>query len=229
MNEIKLVIFDLAGTTVKDGGQVVAAFTAALAEAGVAVTAEQVNRVRGSSKRQAVFDLLSDSPQRTQQAETVYASFRTHLSQRYQIGGVEPIADAEQVFQWLRARDVRVALNTGFDRDITGLLLTALGWDKDVADAVVCGDDVRQGRPAPYLIFHAMEATGTTNVHQVMNVGDTVLDLQAGHNAGVRWNIGVLSGAHNRQQLERDPHTHLLPSVAALPGLWEDNAATEGH
>jgi phosphoglycolate phosphatase-like HAD superfamily hydrolase len=85
---------------------------------------------------------------------------------------------------------------------------------------VVCGDDVTQGRPAPYLIFRAMEATGASSVHSVANVGDTTLDLQAGHNAGVRWNVGVLSGAHDRQALERAPHTHLLLSVAELTGLW---------
>jgi phosphoglycolate phosphatase-like HAD superfamily hydrolase len=44
-----------------------------------------------------------------------------------------------------------------------------------------------------------------------------VLDLRAGHNAGVRYNIGVLSGAHKRDQLQREPHTHLLQSVAELP------------
>ncbi len=89
-----------------------------------------------------------------------------------------------------------------------------------MVDAVVCGDDVSQGRPAPYLIIHAMEATGTTNVRRVANVGDTALDLKAGYNAGVGWNIGVLSGAHDRQLLERTPHTQLLPSVAALFSLW---------
>jgi phosphoglycolate phosphatase-like HAD superfamily hydrolase len=87
-------------------------------------------------------------------------------------------------------------------------------------DAVVCGDNVLQGRPAPYLIFHAMEAAGARNVRHVANVGDTVLDLQAAHNAGVRWNIGVLSGAHSRAQLACAPHTHLLPSVADLPERW---------
>jgi phosphoglycolate phosphatase-like HAD superfamily hydrolase len=84
------------------------------------------------------------------------------------------------------------------------------------AAAVVCGDDVKQGRPAPYLIFHAMEATRTRDVHVVANVGDTVLDLEAAHNAGVRWNIGVLSGAHDRQRLEAAPHTDLVPSITAL-------------
>jgi phosphoglycolate phosphatase-like HAD superfamily hydrolase len=86
---------------------------------------------------------------------------------------------------------------------------------------VVCGDDVSQGRPAPYLIFRAMEATGARSVHQVAVVGDTTRDLQAGHNAGVRWNIGVLTGAHDRQTLQRAPHTHLLPSVAEVARVWE--------
>jgi len=61
-----------------------------------------------------------------------------------------------------------------------------------------------------------------TDVARVAAVGDTVLDLQAGANAGVRWNIGVLSGAHTRGQLEAVPHTVLLPSVADLPSLWPE-------
>ena len=89
-----------------------------------------------------------------------------------------------------------------------------------MVDAVVCGDDVRQGRPAPYLIFRAMEAAGATDVRHVMNVGDTELDLRAGWNAGVGWNVGVLSGAHPRERLQKAPHTHLIASVAALPELW---------
>ena len=88
-----------------------------------------------------------------------------------------------------------------------------------LADAVVCGDDVALGRPAPFLIFRAMEQTGVTSVHQVMCVGDTVLDLQAGHNAGVRYVVGVLSGAHGKEQLETAPHTHLVASVAALSSV----------
>src|SRR5204862_7846031 len=122
---------------------------------------------------------------------------------------------------WLQRRGVRVALNTWFDRTIMVLLLNSMPWNKDLVNAVFCGDDVAQGRPAPYLIFRAMEKSGVTSVHQVTNVGDTVLDLQAGQNAGVRYNVGVLSGAHTKEQLERERHTHLLSSVAVLPALWE--------
>jgi phosphonatase-like hydrolase len=220
-DELKLVVFDLAGTTVKDRGQVSGAFTAALNEHDIKITPEQLSSVRGSSKRQAVLSFIPEGPERERRAELIYASFREHLAERYRVEGIEPMDGAEQVFRWLRGQGVRVALNTGFDRDITGLLLKALRWnEEELVDAVVCGDEVRQGRPAPYLIFHAMEATATTSVQGVANVGDTVLDLKAGHNACVRWNVGVLSGAHHRQLLEQAPHTHLLQSITELPQLW---------
>jgi phosphonatase-like hydrolase len=141
------------------------------------------------------------------------------LERTYRTHGVGPIGRAEEVFHHFRDRGIRVVLNTGFDRDITSLLLDSLNW-RHAVDAVVCGDDVQHGRPAPDLIFGAMEVTGITSVADVANVGDTTLDLQAGHNAGVRWNIGVLSGAHNRDQMERAPHTHLLLSVADLFALF---------
>jgi phosphonatase-like hydrolase len=112
-----------------------------------------------------------------------------------------------------------VALNTGFDRDTARLLLDALGWTTGKVDAIVCGDEVPRGRPAPYMIFRCMEAAGATSVRRVANVGDTTLDLRAGHNAGVALNIGVLSGAHGCELLAAEPHTHLLASVADLPAL----------
>ena len=84
---------------------------------------------------------------------------------------------------------------------------------------MVCGGDVQHGRPAPDLIFRAMHVADIADAQQVMNVGDTALDLQAGHYAGVRWNVGVLSGAHSREQLAQAPHTHVLGSVADLGSI----------
>ena len=222
MDKLELVIFDLAGTTVEDRGQVPEAFTATLAEQGIQITPDQITSVRGLSKRQALYQLIPAGPERGRLVEQAYASFRAHLAHKYKCEGVRAIAGAESVFRSLRERDIRVAVNTGFDREITELVLRTLGWAEGVVDAVVCGDDVPQGRPAPYLIFRAMEKTSAGSVHRVANIGDTVLDLQAGYNAGVRWNIGVLSGAHDRQTLQSAPHTHLLPSVAELPHLWAE-------
>jgi phosphonatase-like hydrolase len=221
VNELELVIFDLAGTTVQDRGQVPLAFSAALAEHGMNVTGEQINNVRGASKRLALLHFIPEGPEQMRLVEEVYSAFRSHLMQQYASAGVHPIPGAAETFAWLRERDVHIALNTGFDRETTRLLLEALGWSSGMVDAVVCGDDVTKGRPAPYLIFQAMELTRVSNVHKVANVGDTILDLGAGHNAGVRWNVGVLSGAHDRRKLEGAPHTHIISSVAELPNIWK--------
>jgi phosphonatase-like hydrolase len=215
---IELLVSDMAGTTVRDAGQVPQAFTSALAEHGIPVTPQAINSLRGASKRLAILNLIPESADRAERAEQVYATFVRHLAQVFN-GTVEPVPGAREAIDSLRARGVRVALNTGFDRDTTHLLLDALRWREGVVDAVVCGDEVSQGRPAPYMIFRCMEATGVTDVRRVANAGDTVLDLQAGHNAGVGLNIGVLSGAHGRDQLQLQPHTRLLNSIADLPGL----------
>jgi phosphonatase-like hydrolase len=219
MDRPRLVIFDMAGTTVEDRGEVPAAFQAALAEHGLSVSPEQINAIRGASKRQALLHLLPEGPDRQARAERAYASFKQQLAQRFS-AGVGTVPGTLQTFAWLREQDVKIALNTGFDREITELLLSALGWTAGLVDAVVCGDEVSMGRPAPYMIFRCLEKTQTLSTRHVAVVGDTALDLQAGDNAGAAWNIGVLSGAHSLEQLQRQPHTHLLGSVAELPALF---------
>jgi len=71
------------------------------------------------------------------------------------------------------------------------------------------------------MIFHAMEVAGIDDVREVLNVGDTPLDLQAGNRAGVLGAIGVLSGIHQKDRLLRESPTHLIASVADLPPLIE--------
>lgn len=215
-----LVVFDLGGTTVGDEGQVPAAFAEALESHGIALTPDQLLNVRGSSKRSAIQTLVPEGPVHARRVEEVYAAFQNGLCRRYRDGGVSPVPGAETTFSWLRARGVRIALNTGFDRVITELLLRALDWANGVADEVICAEDVLRGRPAPDLILRAMERTGIHDPQDVANVGDTTLDLHAGHRAGVRFNVGVLSGAHDRERLLCAPHTHLLNDVGELPSLF---------
>src|SRR5262249_51007575 len=81
--ELDLVVFDMAGTTVQDDGQVATAFTAALAEHGLTVGPDAIRAVRGASKRQAILDLLPPGSGSVERADQVYASFRDHLAHAY--------------------------------------------------------------------------------------------------------------------------------------------------
>ena len=112
-----------------------------------------------------------------------------------------------------------MALTSGFDRALIADIVKHCGWG-EFFDTVVYPDEVPAGRPAPYLIFQAMQKTRVEPVKRVAAIGDTVLDLQAGKNAGAGWVIGVLSGAADGATLGRTPHTHQLPSIAELPALF---------
>lgn len=136
-------------------------------------------------------------------AAATFADFHRLLREAYARDGVETVPGSEDAFRRLRAQGIKVALTTGFDREIVGILLAAVGWGDQLVDAVVCSDDVPLGRPAPYLVFRAMEATGVTDVRQVVVVGDTVNDLLAGANAGTRGVVGVLTGSQGIQKLGR--------------------------
>ncbi len=209
---IELVVFDMAGTTIDVGDEVAEIFRDTLARWSVPVTAEQIAEVRGASKRQAMADLLSrHAPERLSDLDEIHSSFRAALTGA--VGRFRLYQGAEDTVRECKAHGIRVALNTGFDRSVAGAILDAVGWT-GIADALVCGDEVPLGRPAPYLIFRAMERTGVTSVHAVANVGDTALDLRAGFNAGVKINIGVCSGAHSRDRLAVEPHTHVLDTIA---------------
>ena len=217
----ELVIFDMAGTTVEDRGQVPTAFAETLAANNITITADDIVRVRGASKRQAIRNLLP--PADAGQADRIYAEFGANLAAAYAAGGVRPVPGAESVMRGLRARGIKVALTTGFDRNIVTLLLSTLGWTHDTIDAVVCGDDVLNGRPAADMILLTMKRTSVESPASVANVGDTTSDLESAARAGVRWNIGVLTGAHSREALSGAPHTHIIQSVANLDevlGAW---------
>ena len=225
MSRIRLVIFDIGGTIIEDHGEVVASFCAALAANDLVASESEIKELKGSSKRDVIKKFVerqwgnvdAGNEDRIRKA---YGDFRTELESRFSNGGVKPIPGAEAAFAWLKARDMMCATTTGFYRSVTDRILDSAGWRETFA-ANICSDDVKVGRPSPYMIFHAMEATGIDNVRQVLNVGDTPLDIQAGTRSGVIGVIGVLSGIHKEARLLQEYPSHLIPSVADIPSLIE--------
>jgi phosphonatase-like hydrolase len=187
----------------------------------VTIDAAELSAVRGSSKLDALCRLLGPSAPRSR-LEEVYERFRTDLMGRLAASQPLSIPGVRETLARLRAAGIRVAVTSGFDRQIVDLVMNAVDW-ADLLDACICSDDVPQGRPAPYLIFRAMERTGVMNVRDVAVAGDTVRDMEAGWNAGVSYRIAVLTGAHDRKTLQGSPHTHLVDSIASVPSILLGN------
>ncbi|MFS8099989.1 phosphonatase-like hydrolase [Lentzea alba] len=210
--KVDLVVLDIAGTTVQEHGLVYQALADTVIAAGG--SASDVGRWMGADKYEAISSMLGRSD-----VDDEFADFHERLAKYYAETPPTPLPGVPETLAWLRSNGVKVALTTGFDRPVLVGLLNVLGWSSGVLDAVVCVDDVPAGRPAPYMIFKAMELTGARDVRRVLTAGDTVRDLEAGMNAGAGFVVGVLSGSQTAQELGVVRHTHLLTGVAEIPAL----------
>lgn len=221
---IKLVVLDMAGTTVDEHGDVYAALAACVEETGADSTPERVQEWMGADKMEAISALIREGGG-TPQAEIVAAAFvrfKELLAKRYDANPPVALEGVEGAFASFRRMGVKVALTTGFSRDVAWPVLRKLGWkltsEGGMLDAVVCSDEVAAGRPAPYMIHRAMELTGVQDVRAVLAAGDTVVDLAAAHNAGVTA-VGVLTGRLSRAALQEQPHHHIVAGVKDILGL----------
>jgi phosphonatase-like hydrolase len=217
----ELLVTDFAGTVMREDGAVLTAYRQALSAHAIPFTEADLTARRGASKRAVFRELTARAalPGADALAERALADFEASLRQEYENGPVVEVEGAEAALRQLREAGVKLALTSGFERGLVDLLVRRLGWEA-VFDVTLAGNDAPAGRPAPFLIFRAMQDLNVYNVAYVAVVGDTPLDLQAAHNARAGWVIGVLSGAHGLATLGATPHTHLLPSVAQLPALF---------
>ena len=189
---------------------------------GGPVPADLMRQWKGTSKEEAIVGLLRAMGSDDSRARvlTDYEVIAGKLEESYATTPPAPVPGVPEMFETLRRAGVKVALQTGYAKPVANSIMTGLGWTVgETVDALVTSDTVAASRPAPYLIFHAMEATGATDVRHVLTAGDTPNDLAAGLNAGAGFVVGVTTGSFTRSQLEAEPHTHILDSVAALPAL----------
>jgi len=222
--KIELVVFDMAGTTVRDDDAVNQCLRAALAAGGLECSRDQINAVMGIPKPAAIASLWCDQRGREASAAEVsglHQDFLRRMTAFYRTDpGVGEMPGAAAVFGALRAAGIAVALDTGFSRDLVDVILARLGWDQSgLLAATVASDEVPRGRPFPDLLFEAMKRAGVADVRRVAKVGDTPSDLQEGTAAGCGLVVGVTNGTHTRAQLAVHPHTHLIGSLAELPPL----------
>ncbi len=239
MSAIKLVVFDMAGTTVQDKKEVETCFARACAETGLQVSDERILALQGYSKVE-VFKLLWDErigqshPEYNENVVYSYDYFRMILEDHYKNSPILPTEGCLEIFDFLRKKDIKIALTTGFYRKVTNIILEKLGWldgleynylnisGKSVIDVSIASDEVVKGRPEPYMIQKAMKLLGIESKSEVINIGDTPSDLQSGVKAGCRMSLGVVNGTHTREQLQVIPNDGLLDSVLGLKTIIEN-------
>lgn len=224
---IELIVCDMAGTTIDEHADVYRALENSVRETGAEVTAQNLQAWMGAEKREAIAALiaLGGGVPEERLVDDAFNRFRELLFSYYEQNPPVALPGVAAAFEKLSAQGVKIALTTGFSRDVASAILPQLGWavgEGELLDAVVTADEVAAGRPAPYMIHRVMELTGIRDVRKVLAAGDTVNDLQAAKNAGVIA-VGVLTGELGRADLEVHEHDAILSGVAELPAYMSQH------
>lgn len=219
LENIKMVVFDMAGTTVDEQNVVYKTLHKALNTHGVAVDLNTVLKIgAGKEKHQAIKDVLVEfKPNKLGESEAIFEEFKKMLDEAYENLEVKPIKGVENVLLNLRQKGIIVVLNTGYNRQVAEKLLEKLAWDKNIHyDMLLTASDVEKGRPHPEMIQKAMETFNITDASFVLKAGDSAIDIEEGKNANCGVTIGVLSGAQTKEQLEVQNPDYILLSLSEL-------------
>ncbi len=248
-NRIKLIVSDLAGTVVDFGSCAPASvFVKLFSRAGITVTEEQCRKPMGMNKRDHIIEMIR-MPGIAEQFDTAPDdAFIDDLYQKFIPLQLEVLADytdaiegAAEAVEELKSMDIKISFTTGYNREMTTIVLDGLAKQGLVPDCSFCSEDVPMGRPKPWMIFRSMETLDIFPPSSVIKIGDTVADIKSAINAGCvgvgayatgnmlgmgREAYDALSDEERKAVLKSGRTTmldagadHVIPSVKDLPEL----------
>ncbi|WP_026873315.1 phosphonoacetaldehyde hydrolase [Inquilinus limosus] len=199
---IRAAIFDWAGTTVDFGCQApITSLVDAFAKVGIEVPLATARLPMGTAKWDHIRALL-DMPQvaacwRRVHGRAPVAADVDELYDRFlplQVAAVERhavlIPGTVETMVALRARGIRIGTTTGFPRPVMEVVVPAAARQGYAPEVIVCAGETPSGRPGPAMALKALIELDIHPVQAAVKIGDTVVDVAEGLNAGM-WTIAL--------------------------------------
>ncbi len=191
---IRGAIFDLDGTLIDSYQAIYLGFHHAYTQMGLSpMSFEQVKRVVGLGLDHTFRELLGE-----ERVPRALFLFRKKYEEVFR-ENTRLLPGVREVLETLHGRGIRLAIATNklgrFSREI----FEYFGMEK--LFTVILGDgDVPQNKPNPEMLRLAIEKMGVEKERTIF-VGDSVIDIQTGKNAGVQV-FAVPTGNTDRRDLE---------------------------
>ena len=214
----RLLVSDMAGTTVQEKGIVYSALFRTIKIIKPNLQKSEITRFTGHKKSDVIkhFVLNENIISPKSIIKNLNSEFNYFLKKEYMnnptIKLIHP--DLPDYFNMLRYNGIRVALNTGYNKDIQNILVDKLNMINFIDD-YISSEEVKNGRPFPYMIHELMERNNIDDISQVVKVGDTVSDIREGKNACCD-TVAVLSGADNLRMLKKEEPTFVVNNITNI-------------
>ncbi len=199
---LKLAVLDLAGTVVDFGSRAPAgAFVELFDREGIRISDADARGPMGMHKRDHIAAICALPTVAAQwHAKRGRAVCDTDIQSLYETfiplqiavlpDYTAPVPGAVEAVEALRERGMKIGFTTGYSRDMMEIVVEAAARYGLHADTAVCGTDVPAGRPAPWMALECARRTGIYPPSACINLGDTLVDVASGRNAGM-WSIGA--------------------------------------
>jgi phosphonoacetaldehyde hydrolase len=252
---LQLAVFDWAGTTIDYGCVAPAAvFVEGFHRQGVEISMAEARGPMGREKREHIETLgrhpaiaerwqaAHGQPMQPTDVDAMYDAFVPLLLAVLQTY-TSLIPGTLETMGALQQMGVRVAASTGYFVEAMEVVRQAAALQGYVPEFTVSANQVAAGRPAPWMIYRAMETLGIYPPSAVVAVGDTILDVEAGLNAGV-WTVALAQSGNEvglseaefnvlspAEQVARRSHARATLAAAGahlvIDGIWELPTALE--
>lgn len=209
---VEAILLDVAGTCIDFGSCApVEVFKELFKRKGVVVSSDDARKPMGTGKREHLRLMLQESElkEKWEMLHEGNSATDEDIDQMY--AEMEPLAleilpqyaipitgVVKSLFNLKKSFSVKLGLTTGYNRKMLDVSLSPNGlavFPEKLIDVTIAVDEVKEGRPAPYMLFRCMEELGIYKPSNCVVVGDTVLDIEAGLNAGM-WTVGVATSGN---------------------------------
>ena len=209
-NKISLLVCDMAGTVINEQGQIYRSLFTTLKELGYNPNVNDLENWGGKEKRHILTQQIYKSVSRgeyvptdlTHMVDIAEEKLIEDLKYNYFNKSCVSLMDDElfNFFDCARINGIKIALNTGYSKEFQREIVNHFNLDLHVDD-FISSEEVKYGRPYPYMIHTLMSRFDIRHPKHVAKVGDTKNDMKEGVNACCGINIGVLSGFEGKDAL----------------------------
>jgi phosphonoacetaldehyde hydrolase len=183
------IILDWAGTTVDHGSLApVAAMQGLFAEAGIEVTTAEIRAPMGLHKKEHIRTIVQSKGSHAD-VDALYANFVPRQMETLATHS-DVIRGVSETIARLRSRGLKIGSTTGYSRAMLDYVADHARTQGYTPDCALCPEDVRGGRPMPWMCYEAAVRMRVFPLWTLAKIGDTEADIAEGRNAGT-WTIGV--------------------------------------
>jgi len=195
MRKLKGVIYDWAGTLCDRGSlSPVLSFIDAFQRVHINITMKEARTFMGLNKKEHIIKILELPSVKIQckdntihNPDHIYYNYKIIQKDTLVTTAIDGAIFATNI---VRRLGLKNGVTTGYTKDLSDIVLNSITKQNVIIDNVVASDEVKYGRPHPYMIFKCLENMNIMRPSSIVKIGDTISDMEEGINAGC-WTIGV--------------------------------------